>query len=107
MSNLLNIEEAQFKDVVLDSTVPVLIDFWATWCQPCLMLAPVLEEVSEHYGEKVKVVKIDVDNNPNIARQFGVRSIPNMFIIKNGKAVENIVGLKSKSELTQYLDAHL
>ncbi len=92
-----------FEQEVLNSDVPVMIDFWATWCMPCKMLAPVIEELAEEANGAYKVGKIDVDRSPSLAAQFGVMSIPTVIVFKNGKAAEKSVGVVPKSQLESML----
>ena len=92
-----------FEQEVLNSDVPVMIDFWATWCMPCKMLAPVIEELAEEANGAYKVGKIDVDRSPNLAAQFGVMSIPTVIVFKNGKAAEKSVGVVPKNQLEAIL----
>ncbi len=107
MSQCINITDSEFKSAILDSTQPVLVDFWAPWCGPCKMIAPVLDQVAEHYGQKLKVVKINVDDNPEIPAKFGVRGIPTLMVFKDGENVETKVGAVQKSQLIQILDKHI
>ena len=92
-----------FEQEVLNSDVPVMIDFWATWCMPCKMLAPVIEELAEEANGAYKVGKIDVDRSPSLAAQFGVMSIPTVIVFKNGKAAEKYVGVVPKNQLEAML----
>lgn len=92
MSNLQQITDQSFKQEVLDSNVPVLVDFWAEWCAPCRALAPMLEEVAGEFGAQVKVLKINIDENPDTPAQFGVRSIPTMILFKGGQQVDQLIG---------------
>ncbi len=92
-----------FEQEVLNSDVPVMIDFWATWCMPCKMLAPVIEELAEEANAAYKVGKIDVDRSPSLAAQFGVMSIPTVIVFKNGKAAEKSVGVVPKNQLEAML----
>lgn len=100
----IEITDASFKSEVTDSPVPVLVDFWAPWCGPCKMIAPVLEEIAQEYEGKAKIVKINIDDNQNTAAQFGVRSIPTLILFKNGNEVEKIVGAQGKDKLTALID---
>lgn len=92
-----------FEQEVLNSDVPVMIDFWATWCMPCKMLAPVIEELAEEANGAYKVGKVDVDRSPSLAAQFGVMSIPTVIVFKNGKAAEKSVGVVPKNQLEAML----
>lgn len=92
-----------FEQEVLNSDIPVLIDFWATWCMPCKMLAPVIEELAEEANGAYKVGKIDVDKSPSLAARFGVMNIPTVMVFKNGKAVDRSVGVVPKSNLEAML----
>jgi thioredoxin 1 len=94
---------ANFKSEVLDFKGKVLVDFWATWCGPCQMLAPVIEDISTELGDKVKVVKVDVDSEPALASEYGVVSIPTVIIFDNGKKVSSLVGFRQKQEYLQAL----
>ncbi|WP_434352580.1 thioredoxin [Psychrobacter sp. HD31] len=106
-ATILTTTDASFKSDVLESTVPVLVDFWAPWCGPCKAIAPVLEELATDYEGKVQIAKINVDENNQIAAQFGIRSIPTLFVFKGGERVEALVGLQSKEQLAQALDKHI
>lgn len=93
-----------FKQEILDSQIPVLADFWATWCNPCRMLAPILEELAQDYEGKVKFCKVDVDENADLAVMYGIVSVPTLILMKSGKEVERISGLRSLEELADFLD---
>ncbi len=107
MSNIINATDASFDADVLQSDVPVLVDFWAPWCGPCKAIAPILEELADDFADKAKVVKVNVDENQASAMKFAVRSIPMLFVFKNGEKVDMTVGLQSKEQLTQLLNKHL
>ncbi len=107
MSDLIiNSTDVDFAKDVLQSDTPVLVDFWAAWCGPCKAIAPVLEDLAQDYHGKAKIVKIDVDANPGIASQFGIRSIPTLMVFKNGEKVDTVMGLQPKADLAALLDKH-
>ena len=99
--------DATFDEDVLQNDTPVLVDFWAPWCGPCRMVAPVVEELSEDYDGKVKFVKLNTDENPMIAGKYGIRSIPTLLIFKGGEQVGQIVGFRPKADLAKRLDEAL
>ena len=101
------VTDSNFKQEVLDSDTPVLVDFWASWCSPCKMIAPIVEELATEYDGKVKVAKVDVDANPITPGMFGIMSIPTLMIFKGGKAEERIVGYQPKPALKGKLDSVL
>jgi thioredoxin 1 len=107
MSKPVDIQDAKFDELVLKSKMPVLVDFWAPWCGPCRMVAPIVEELSKEYEGKVTFYKVNTDENQATARQYGIMSIPSLIVFKNGKPVSNIVGYRPKSELKKNLDAAL
>ena len=102
--HIVNITEATFAQEVLQSKTPVLVDFWAEWCGPCKMIAPVLDELAGEYQGKVKIGKVNIDEHQGLASQFGVRAIPTLLVIKNGQVSEQMVGAKSKRDLKASLD---
>ncbi|MDB6062406.1 MAG: thioredoxin [Verrucomicrobiaceae bacterium] len=104
---IVHVTDTSFEDEVLKSDVPVLVDFWAAWCGPCKMIAPILEDVAGTYEGKVKVVKVDVDANGDTPAKFGVRGIPTLILFKDGNAVSTKVGALSKTQLTAFIDAAL
>ncbi|NLA35579.1 MAG: thioredoxin [Actinobacteria bacterium] len=104
---LSQLTEATFAEEIGAADVPVLVDFWATWCKPCLMVAPILEEIQTEQADKIKIVKVDVDANPALARQFDVMSIPTMILFKDGQPELKIVGAKGKAQLTEELAQYL
>lgn len=104
---ILNTTDASFEQDVLQSTLPVLVDFWAPWCGPCKAIAPILEDLAGEYAGKATIAKINVDDNKDVAAKYGIRSIPTLFVFKGGERVEAIVGLQSKEQLAQALDKHI
>ena len=106
-TNITHVTDASFEADVLKSGEPVLVDYWAEWCGPCKMIAPILEEVASAYAGKIKVAKMDVDANQEIPAKFGIRGIPTLILFKNGQEVAKKVGALSKSQLTAFLDSHV
>ena len=98
------VTDSTFEEEVLKSELPVLVDFWADWCQPCKMIAPIVDELSEEYDGRVKFMKVDVDSNPQAPTNLGIRSIPTLIVFKDGQPVEQIVGALPKAQLKRRLD---
>lgn len=101
----LEITDGNFEELVMKSDKPVVVDFWAAWCGPCRMIGPIIEEMATEYDGKAVIAKVDVDSNPGVSAQFGVRNIPTVLFIKNGEVVDKSVGAVPKAQLTQKLDA--
>lgn len=101
---ILKVSDDSFDNDVLNSELPVLVDFWAEWCGPCKMIAPVLEEIAEEYAGKLTIAKLNIDENEKTAPKFGIRSIPTLILFKNGENVATKIGAMSKSELTAFID---
>jgi len=100
----LEVTDDSFSNEVLNSELPVLVDFWAEWCGPCKMVSPIVEELSNEYNGKVKVAKLDVDSNPQTATNYGIRGIPTLLMFKDGAAVDQIVGAVPKNHIAERLD---
>jgi len=107
MSHPTDTTDTTFQTDVLDNDTPVLVDFWAPWCGPCRMVAPIVEELAEEYDGKVKFVKLNTDDNPQVAGKYGIRSIPTLHVFKGGEPVSQIVGFRPKSDLAKRLDEAL
>jgi len=105
--NILTVTDASFEEDVLKSDVPVLVDFWAEWCGPCKMIAPVLEDIAEEYAGKLKIAKLNIDQNEETAPKFGIRSIPTLILFKNGNAEATKIGAMSKSDLASFIEQSL
>ena len=107
MSAAAQVTDDTFKQEVLESDVPVLVDFWAPWCGPCRMVAPVVDEIADQYVGQVKVVKVNTDDNPGVASQYGIRSIPTLMIFKGGQRVDMVVGAVPKTTLATTLEKYI
>ena len=105
--NVFNVGGADWQTQVLDSDVPVLVDFWAAWCGPCKAIAPILEELAGEWDGKIKVAKVDVDSNPDLANQFSVRSIPTLLLVKDGEVVDKMMGASPKGSIKEKFEAHI
>ncbi|MDH3343299.1 MAG: thioredoxin TrxA [Gammaproteobacteria bacterium] len=100
------VTDDSFEQEVLNSDIPVLVDYWAEWCGPCKMIAPILEEIVGDYANKVKIVKLNIDDNPNTPPKFGIRGIPTLMLFKGGEVEATKVGALSKSQLTAFIDSN-
>ena len=103
-NNTKEFKEASFQKEVIDSTQPVLVDFWAEWCGPCKMLTPTIDELADEYANKIVIGKLNVDENPSIASEYGIRSIPSLLFFKDGKVQNQIMGAVSKNDIAKTLD---
>jgi thioredoxin len=102
--NILTLTSENFQQHVLKSPTPILVDFWAEWCGPCKMIAPILDELADEYSGRVSIGKVNIDDQQNLASQFGVRAIPTLLLFQNGEVAEQIVGLRSKRDLKASMD---
>ena len=107
MGKPIEVTDEKFEGDVIGSDLPVLVDFWAEWCQPCKMLAPTVEEIAGEYKDKIKVGKLNVDDNPSTATKYGIRGIPTLLFFKGGKVVQQVTGVKSKAEIKKIIDENL
>ncbi|MGB5705988.1 MAG: thioredoxin TrxA [Arenicellales bacterium] len=108
MSNkIVHVSDDTFADEVLNAEGPVLIDYWAEWCGPCKMIAPILDELAEEYGEKVKIAKLNIDDNPETPPKYGIRGIPTLMLFKNGNVEATKVGAVSKSQLADFIESNV
>jgi len=105
--NIVHISDASFENDVLKSSVPVLVDYWAEWCGPCKMIAPILEEITGDYQGKLKIAKVNVDENPQVTQKYGIRSIPTLMMFKDGNVQAQKVGAMSKSQLAAFIETNL
>jgi len=105
--NIVQVSDASFDEEVLNSDTPALVDFWADWCGPCKMIAPILEEIANEYGDKVKIAKFNIDENPTTPPRYGIRGIPTLMLFKGGNVEATKVGALTKSQLSAFLDSNL
>ncbi len=105
--HILHVTDDTFKTEVVDATLPTLVDFWAEWCGPCKMIAPILDDIATGYAGKLKVVKINIDDNPKTPGEFGIRGIPTLLLFKGGSVEAQKVGAVTKSQLTSFIDSNL
>lgn len=105
--NITAIDEKSFDTEVLQANIPVVVDFWAEWCAPCRMLAPIIDEVAGEYSGKVKFVKVNVDENPNLSQKYSVRGIPTLILFKHGEVESSKVGMLTKSQLNAFIDSNI
>ncbi|HEX8852293.1 MAG TPA: thioredoxin [Pyrinomonadaceae bacterium] len=101
------VSDSNFESDVLQADKPVLVDFWAPWCAPCRMLAPIVDAVAEKYAESARVVKLNVDENPGVSQRYGIKGIPTLILFKNGKEEERVVGATSKDAISRMIDKHV
>ncbi len=106
-ADVLNVSDATFEEEVLKAGVPVLVDFWAEWCMPCRMIAPAVESVAQDYGDKIKVAKMNVDENMKTPAKYGIRGIPTLLLFKNGELMESLVGVQPREKIVEVVAKHL
>tara|TARA_B100001250_G_C19614000_1_gene706293 strand:- start:213 stop:533 length:321 start_codon:yes stop_codon:yes gene_type:complete len=104
---IINTTDTNFEEDVIASQIPVLVDFWAEWCGPCKMIGPILEELEDEMGDKVKIVKLDVDNNNQTAMKFAIRSIPTLILVKDGAVVAQHIGAASRGQLEEFINQNI
>jgi thioredoxin 1 len=102
-----HVSDGTFESEVLQATVPVLVDYWAEWCGPCKMIAPILDEVAKEYGDRLKIAKLNIDENQTTPQKYGIRGIPTLMLFKSGNIEATKVGALSKSQLTAFIDSHM
>jgi len=101
-----HVNDQNFEEQVLQADRPVLVDYWAEWCGPCKAIAPILEEIADEYGDRIRIAKVNIDENPDVPARFGIRGIPTLMLFKNGHVEATKVGALSKSQLTAFLDSN-
>jgi thioredoxin 1 len=106
-ANIVHTSDAEFEQDVLNADKPVLVDYWAEWCGPCKMIAPILDEIAKEYGDRVKICKLDIDANQSTPPKYNIRGIPTLMLFKNGTVEATKVGALSKSQLAAFLDSHI
>jgi thioredoxin 1 len=107
VSNIVHVSDDSFETDVIKSDIPVLVDYWADWCGPCKMIAPILDEIAGQYAGKLKITKLNIDENPSTPPKYGIRGIPTLMLFKGGEVEATKVGAMSKSQLTAFLDSNL
>jgi thioredoxin len=107
MANIGDVTDQDFSSIVLEAETPVLVDFWAEWCVPCHMVSPVVEEIGQEKAEALRVAKLNIDDNPDVTRKYGVMSIPSLILFKGGQEVARVVGARGKDALLKEIDPHL
>ena len=105
--NVTEVSDSSFENDVLNSDQPVLVDFWASWCAPCRMLAPTVEAVADKYAGNARVVKLNVDDNPSVSQRFGIKGIPTLILFKNGREEERVVGATSEDAISRMIEKHI
>ena len=105
--SVVHLDDDDFETLVIQSEKPVLVDFWAEWCQPCHMIAPTVEALAEEYGDRIRVAQVDVDANPMATHKYGIRGIPALLLFKDGQVVEQMVGVRPKAEIARIIDNNL
>lgn len=105
--NIHEVSDQNFENEVLQADRPVLVDYWAEWCGPCKAIAPILEEIADEYGERLRIAKVNIDENPDIPARYGIRGIPTLMLFKNGNVEATKVGALSKSQLAAFIDSNL
>ena len=106
-NNIVHVSDETFSDEVLNADCPVLIDYWAEWCGPCKMIAPILDELAEEYGDKIKIAKLNIDDNPETPPKYNIRGIPTLMLFKDGNVEATKVGAVSKSQLAEFIDSNV